>query len=424
MSPIPEPRSSGRTLEADQHADEAAPGSSALPALSPVIGSALAVTAIVLVALGLRPSIVSVGPVLPAIISTFHLSHAGASLLTSIPDVLMGLLALPTPWLALRFGRDPVLLLALVLLFVSTVVRALSGDTTTLLLTTTGVGAGIAIAGALIAGFIKARFPGHAAKMMGLYATALSLGSTLSAAVTGPVSAAFDPAGWRVGLGIWAFVILVGVGAWIAVTRAERRHHAVVPAAPITHRLPLRNRTAWRIALFFACVNLLFYALLAWTSPMYREAGLSATTSGLILASFTAVFTIANPIFGWLSRSQDRRGWLAFCSALCLAGLLPIAIVPAFLPFLFIALCAFGLGGTFTLGMTLPLDNTHSVAEANLWNAFVLTVGYLIAATGPLLVGYFRDVTGDFALSFWFVAAVAAVMLALTPFLGKGRDPS
>ncbi|MGI3903158.1 MAG: hypothetical protein ACRYGP_03445 [Janthinobacterium lividum] len=103
----------------------------------------------------------------------------------------MGLLALPTPWLVRRFGRDPVLLGALLLLCVATLGRSLSADVTTLLLATAGVGAGIAIAGALMAGFVKARFPTKAAMMMGIYATALSLGSTLSAGATGPVAANF-----------------------------------------------------------------------------------------------------------------------------------------------------------------------------------------------------------------------------------------
>jgi MFS transporter, CP family, cyanate transporter len=41
---------------------------------------ALAVAAIVLVAVNLRPGIVSVGPLLPSIIDQFRLSHAAASL--------------------------------------------------------------------------------------------------------------------------------------------------------------------------------------------------------------------------------------------------------------------------------------------------------------------------------------------------------
>ena len=90
----------------------------------------------------------------------------------------------------------------------------------------------------------------------------------------------------------------------------------------------------------------------------------------------------ANPVFGWLSKSEDRRGWLSVCGSLTVVGLILLAIAPTAAPFMLVPLCAFGLGGGFTLGMTLPLDNTRSVEEANVWNTFVLTVGYLIAAGG------------------------------------------
>jgi CP family cyanate transporter-like MFS transporter len=150
---------------------------------------------------------------------------------------------------------------------------------------------------------------------------------------------------------------------------------------------------------------------------MYRDAGLSATAAGLILASYTAAFMVANPVFGWLSRSIDRRRWLAACGGLTLLGLVPTALWPNLAPFLFIPLSAFGLGGAFTLGMTLPLDNAQSVEEANVWNAFVLTVGYLVAAAGPVLVGRLRDVDGNFRYAMWLLVAVAIAMLLLTPFL-------
>lgn len=380
------------------------------------VGAGLAVAAIVLVAISLRPGIVSVGPILPSIIDEFHLSHATAALLTSIPDVLMGLLALPTPWLARRVGRDPVLLAALCLLCASVFLRAFSPTISVLLTSTVGVGAGIAVSGALMAGFIKARFPTKAALLMGIYATALSFGSTVSAALTGPV-AVNTTGGWRLASGMWSALAVLSIAAWLAVTISERRHHATVPVETTRTKLPLRSGIAWLVALFFACDNFLFYALLSWTSPMYRELGLDATVAGLVLASFTAVFMFANPIFGYLSKSADRRGWLALCSIIAVAGLLGIAIAPTAAPFLFIPLAAIGLGGGFTLGMTLPLDNTGTVEEANVWNAFVLTVGYLIAATGPLIVGRLRDFDGDFRSGMWVCVGVAVIMLGLTPFL-------
>lgn len=371
-----------------------------------------AIVVIVLVAINLRPGIVSIGPILPLIRSEFGLSNTAAALLTAIPDLLMGLLALPTPWLARRFGRNAVVLTALIVLCASIIARAFAPSVTILLISTAGVGAGIAVSGALIAGFIKGKFPTRAAMMMGIYATALSLGSTISAGATGPLSAIGT---WRLGSGIWGALGIVGVIAWGLLARRES--DGAKGAQTVMHKLPLRDPIAWRVALFFACDNLLFYALLTWTSPLYQEHGYSSTRAGLVLAGFTAAFMCASPVFGWLSKSEDRRGWLALAGVLALAGLVPTALAPGLAPFVFIPLCAFGLGAAFTLGMTLPLDNTRSVQEANVWNAFVLTVGYLVAATGPLLVGTLRDMTGGFGPALWLLVAVALLMLGLTPFL-------
>lgn len=170
------------------------------------------IIAIVCVALSLRPGIVSIGPILPMIIGDFNLSHASASLLTAIPDLLMGLLALPTPWLARKFGRDPLLLTAIVLLSVSIVLRAFAPGMSWLFLTTAGVGAGIAVSGALFAGLIKARFPHRVAAMMGVYTTAISMGSVISAAISGPIAV-----NWGGG---WAS--LQACGVWLAWCRSLR----------------------------------------------------------------------------------------------------------------------------------------------------------------------------------------------------------
>jgi MFS transporter, CP family, cyanate transporter len=385
------------------------------------------IIAIVLVAINLRPGIVSIGPILGLIQKQFGLSHATASLLTAIPDLLMGLLALPTPWLARRFGRNPVLLCALLLLCIATLARAFSNSTAALLCATVGVGAGISVAGALFAGLIKSRFPSRAALLMGIYATALSFGSTVAAASTGLVASSL-PGGWRTAAGMWGVFGVVAIVGWWMVERSERLEQSeqstpttgVAPGSaghPAGHPLPWRDGKAWLIALFFAGDNLLFYALISWLAPMYREYGLSTSKAGLVLASFTAVFMCSNPIAGWLSKSHDRRGWLMASGVLVAAGLTGIAMAPVVAPVLWVGMVAVGLGGGFTLGMTLPLDNTHSADEANSWNAFVLLVGYLIAAGGPLTVGWLRDLTGGFHLPVVGLIAVAVTMVICAAFL-------
>lgn len=376
----------------------------------------LLIIAIILVAIDLRPGIVAIGPVLPTIIDEFNLSHTVASLMTAIPDLLMGALALPTPWLVRRFGVNLMLQLALGLLCIAMIARAFAPDTLTLLGSTVGVGAGIAIAGALFGGLIKTRFANHVALIMGLYTTAISVGSALSAGTTGWLAQSAG-LGWRTATGVWSILGIVAMIAWWFATRHETRPVATTQPAAATSSLPFGNKTAWMIALYFAGVNFLFYSILTWTAPMYQEHGLSSATAGLVLASFTIAFMFSSPLVGVFSKSTDRRVWLAGAAVLTTAGLIGIAVLPDKLPFVWLPLCAIGLGAAFTLAMTLPLDNTRTADEANRWNAFNLTIGYLIAASGPLLTGYLRDVSGSFTAPFALLVGVALLMLCVTPFL-------
>lgn len=387
----------------------------------PTSGLSLGVGLICLILIGinLRPAIVSVGPLLPSIRQAFSLSHTEASLLTAIPDVLMGVLALPTPWLARRYGRDRVILAALIVLLFATLGRAFASSLVMLLASTVAVGAGLAIAGALVGGFIKAAYTRRAAFVTGVYAAALALGSTFAAAASSPLAQAFGS--WRVGIGAWALPGLFAIVAWLFIESHQRRQEGAPIAATQRHRLPLGNGKAWLIALFFGCDNFLFYGLVSWIAPLYREHGVDEATAGLMLATFPGVFIIATPLAGLFSRKEDRRGIMAAFSGVALLGVLALALAPYALPFLFIPVASFGVAGGFALGMTLPLDNTNSPEEANTWNAFTITVAYLIAATGPLLVGALRDMTGNFHAALWLLAGVGVAMLALTPFLRPNR---
>jgi CP family cyanate transporter-like MFS transporter len=375
---------------------------------------AAAIVCVVLVALDLRPGIVSTGPLLPSIIREFGLSHTQAALLTAIPTLLMGLLAAPVPWLTRRHGRDRVMLAALALLTLSTLVRACADSMALLFAATVGIGAGIAIAGVLIAGFVKAGFPRQVALFMSLYATALALGSTLSAAATGTIAA--WTGGWRWASGVWAMPGVVALLAWLFVARRSPAPRGAGGTAQ-RYGMPWRNRTAWLIALFFACNNFVFYACISWLAPMYVEAGWTPAHAGLLLATFTLAFMAANPVFGFLSRDDDRRLPLALGAGTALAGMLAMLLAPAVSPYLTVAVLAFGTGGSFTLSMTLPLDNTRHADETGAWNAFVLLVSYTVAAIGPLALGQLRDASGTFQSSLWLLVAVSSVMVAVTPFL-------
>lgn len=375
----------------------------------------MAAVGLLILSLALRPAIISIGPILLDIRQAFTLSFTQASLLTSIPDLCMGFLALASPLLAKRFGVNGTIIGSLVLLGLGVVLRSRMESVSGLLFTTFIIGIGIAVAGSLIGGWIKEFYSDHAPMFMGIYSTGLSLGATAAAAGTGALTSATGS--WRVGAGIWAVLCVTGILSWLCLAKShtpptERRQSRG------SVRLPWGNPKAWLIALYFGCSQLLGYAMLAWLASSMLQMHTSAIAPGYLLSAFTLIFTVANFGTGAIAgKSTDRRFLMAISSSLTVLGLAGLAFITTIAPLIFVASTAVGLGSAFTLGMTLPLDQTHSPQQANAWTVFTLFIGYLIAAVGPFGFGALRDLSGGFALPYLLLTAVAVLMLLLTPLL-------
>jgi CP family cyanate transporter-like MFS transporter len=109
-----------------------------------------------------------------------------------------------------------------------------------------------------------------------------------------------------------------------------------------------------------------------------------------------------------LKRFPSRRVWLVTESLFELAGLL--CLVFNLLPWLASALIGIGAGGLFSLNLLLPIDATGDHHEAAAWSAKAQSVGYVISALGPILLGWIYDATHRFASA---VAAMIVIVLAM-----------
>ncbi|CAI8891575.1 MFS transporter, CP family, cyanate transporter [Pseudomonas sp. IT-P12] len=379
--------------------------------------SMAAVIGLLVLSLALRPAIISVGPILLLIQQHFQLSYTQAALLTSIPDVCMGLFALMVPGLARRFGIDRCVVVALLLLGIATLLRALSPNAVFLLGSTFVASVGIAIAGAMTGGWIKTHFPHRAALFMGIYAAGLSVGATLAAVFSAPIAELAQS--WRVSAGVWSVLCLTAVASWMWMTRTFATPSPLSPSRPRpTARLPWRHPQAWWVALNFGAGQFVVYALFAWMAPASTEAAVSTGSPGILLGVFTAVFAVASVCAGMLpGKAHDRRGLLGLSTLLAILGVAGMAFFPTGLPILYIVLAAIGLGMGFTVAMTLPLDNAANAEQAGVWTVFMLFVGYLVAALGPLLFGALRDYSGHFGPAYTLLFGVLILMLCITPLL-------
>jgi CP family cyanate transporter-like MFS transporter len=189
-------------------------------------------------------------------------------------------------------------------------------------------------------------------------------------------------------------------------------------------RLPRPSRHAWLAAGFFGLQSVVYYGVLAWLAPLYEEQGWSKVDAGLLLSFFTAM-----QVVGALSCSLvvQRSGRLAdglrATAASAAAGLLLVALTPVSLPWVWIVVLGFGIGGIFPLTLTVPLAMTSSVDAARSLTATMLFYGYLLAASGPFAVSLLRSATGSFAPPFILLALLSVVALL---FAGAvvGRAPT
>ena len=369
-----------------------------------------ALVVVVAVALNLRPAITAVPPLLDAIRSDLGLSGTGAGLLTALPVVCMGLFAPVGAALARRVGRETAVACALALVAGGTLARGLDPSALPLYGGTLVAGIGIAVGGALLPGVVKAWFPSRPGAVTGLYTAGLVAGAALASAATVPLADALG-AGWPAAVAGWGLLAVAALVAWVPVTRRLR---ASAEPASGRARLPWGSGVAWRVTLYMGLQSLLYYAALTWLPPLYVAAGWPAARAGLLLGLFSLTQVLSALVVPALAdRGGDHRPWVGLCVGLATAMLAAFALVPTAAPWLWAALLGLGVGGMFALALTLLVKLASSPAAAARLSGMALLVGYLLAATGPVLAGALYDAAGSYRAPFLALAGIGVATLVL-----------
>lgn len=369
-----------------------------------------------LVTLALRPQLVGIAPLLPRIEIDLGISHGVAGLLSTIPVLCMGLFAPLGPWVASHLGPRRALAACVVAIIGFGLARAAVPQTGAVLLATIGVGFAMGTAGALMSIVVKERASRHPGLATGAYAGGMVTGAVIAAAVAVPLAMATG--GWRPVLAIFSAATLVPLLGWLVLLAPDRspRGHRVGPPG-----LPWRRPIAWGLALVFGLQSLLYYGVITWLPDIYRERGWSEASAGSLIALFNLcnlAAVIAIPFV--VDRVGSRRLQLTSLAAAIVVALVGLIIAPH-AGALWAGCLGFGLGALFPLALTLPVDVATEPADVGAAAAFMLLGGYLIAGTGPVVLGVVRDATGDFATSLWLLTGIATLFAFACTLLTPAR---
>ena len=386
---------------------------------------AVLLVGIVLASLNMRVALASVAPLVGEVSAAFGLSSTASSLVTSVPVLFLGVGALVAPWLGRRFGAERVLFAALLLLGVGILARVLPS---VYALYGGGilVGTAIALLNVLMPGLIKRDFPDRAAAMTSVYTGALIAGATVAAAASVPLEEALG-GGWEASLGFWSLLAGVAALAWLpqVLIAKGRTGHAVraVPTAGATPPVSVwRSPLAWQVTLFMGGQSLWSYVLIAWMPTIFTDHGMSRSTAGMIFAFNTLTQIVGAFVVPLLAgRMRSQRPLIVLVTTLVAAGYAGLLIAPAEGAWLWAALLGVGQGGALGLALTLIVLRSGDAVTASRLSGMAQTVGYLLAAAGPLVAGALHQATGSWTLPISLVLCVCAASLAVGLLAARNR---
>ncbi|WP_433363079.1 MFS transporter [Actinoplanes sp. CA-142083] len=376
---------------------------------------ALILAGLLLVAANLRAGITTVGPVLEEIQADLGLSSLTASVLISLPLVAFAVVSPVAPALARRLGLERALGSGLAVLAVGLVVRSLPGQTL-LWAGTALLGVAIAVLNVVLPALVKRDFPQRIGQVTGAYSAVQSSFAALAAGLAVPV-ASWTSAGWRLPLGMWAGLAVIG----LAVLAPQLRRHTVAPEVRVEVARPWRSALAWQVTAFMALQSTGYYIFITWLPSIENNAGISTTTAGvhqLLLNAFGIAGSITCSTL--IGRFRDQRLLGVVAPLLFMSSAIGILVAPG-LSAVWSSMAGIAGGASIVLALSFFGLRTANHSQAAALSGMAQSVGYLVAAAGPIAVGALHDVTGSWTPALVTVIVMDVVLVGFGYLAGRNR---
>ncbi|CAG9001079.1 MAG: putative transporter YycB [Candidatus Celerinatantimonas neptuna] len=371
----------------------------------------------------MRAPLTSLPSVINDIKADLHIASGLAGLLTTVPVLCFGALTPLASALLHRVGIEKSIFITLFGVIFGSLIRSSDGFTLALIGTII-IGASLTL-GNIVSLLIIARdFYTCAGLMTSIYVMAMSIGATMSAALTVPMTSIM---GWRAALSFWSILALIGVILSFCLQmsrkRANQARKGIVTQRESDHTLsssldipPIqkvwRKKIVWLLTTAFACQAFIFYAMTAWLPDYLIYNGhMNIDKAGSIAATFQIlgiVGCLGVPYLNSVLRFSHAKLFVVVATAWFL---MPVGFLIDihFWP-LWILAGGIGAGGGFSVIFTLVMIKAKNLQENRQMSSFVQGGGYIVASTSPTVIGFFHQITNNWSVSFILLSCTAIVM--------------
>jgi CP family cyanate transporter-like MFS transporter len=279
------------------------------------------------------------------------------------------------------------------------------------------LGAAIAVGNVLVPALIRRDFAERIGVMTSVFVTTLAGVAAVGAGLAVPLEALL---GWRAALAVWALPAALAAAWWALARRRLSPTPGVPSRAPAPPGALWRSALAWQVSLFMGLQSLAFYVLVAWLPTLLRDAGLSAAAAGSYAFLYQVACLMGSLLAPLLAARAREQRWHALgASLLSLVGFMGLAGTAPSMAWVLLA----GLGSGSSLALSLAFFSlrAHDAAQTASLSGMAQSVGYSLAALGPVGFGLLRDVSGGWFAPLLALWALVGVQAWAGWMAGRGR---
>ena len=372
---------------------------------------------IFIAAINMRAGLTIMSPLLPILKEQYHLSSFLLSFLTSLTVLCFAGSAFLMPLVGKIGGTNRVISAALIVLTTAIFLRAV-GNISMLFFSSITVGVAIAILNFSLPVWVKENTSEHPGLITGVYITIMGVFAAISVAVAVPLAHATSW-GWRLAMVPWIVIGLIS-SLWWLVRNSKSSEGSHVPISSKFHGELMRKPGAWSIAVFFGLQSMLFYGTATWMPTILVSKGFTLSNAGYIV-SFTGLIGsaigIAAPYFS--SKLADLRALLAILGVLLSLSFVGLIIDDGWRLIFWFLITNIALAISFPLSLLLTVTRSVHAGETRSLSIMAQSVGYLMAAFAPGIVGAIFDATLNWEIALIFPAALGIFLGAVGYFAGR-----
>jgi len=183
-----------------------------------------------------------------------------------------------------------------------------------------------------------------------------------------------------------------------------------------------RHPIAWSLAVYFGLQSTAAYVIMGWLPQIFRDAGLSAGTAGLLFA-VTALLGVplSFVLSAFAGRLPRQSGVAVLIGLFGLAGYAGLWADPAAAPWLWVVLLGVA-NCSFPLVLTMIALRGRDAATVARLSAFAQSTGYLLSVPGPIVVGVLYDHTGSWRIPLALMAFLMVPQMIAGALAGRDRQ--